>query len=190
MTKAVQASRGCRGVLATLALLVAAGCGTTSRVYPGVSREVLWQAALGAARHPQYADWFVAENGVFVDETDGRIEIFRELKRDRAKPGAALKRESETWTLAVTVDTADRIPKVRIESRNTLRAKGFLAQADHYFAEIDTRLAQAGPAAAVEPVANASTGAAGRLEGPAAQEPLKSPVPPPAPEPERSLQSP
>ena len=129
-------------VLAFAAMLLACGCKTVSRDYPGVSHDQLWQAALGAARNPKYSDWFVTENGVFVDEAENRIEIYRELKRDYAPPGAALRRESETWTFSVHVDSEDRVPKVFLDTRTAIRTPNFLAEADHFFGEIDARLAQ------------------------------------------------
>lgn len=128
--------------LACLSVACAVGCSTVSRDYPGVSHDELWQAALGAANNPKYSDWFVTENGVFVDKADNRIEIYRELKRDYAPPGAALRRESETWTFSVLVDTDDRVPKVFLDTRTAVRTPNFWKQADHFFGEIDARLAQ------------------------------------------------
>lgn len=185
------ATRMTGGLLAAATLSAAlVGCGTVSRDYPGVSREALWGAAVGAAEHPEYSDWVVADNGVFIDETDGRIEIFRELKRDHARNGGGLKREAEKWVLSVNVETSDRIPKVRVESRNSLRAKGFLAQADHYFAEIDQRLAHsnlAAPAVAATPAVTASPNG---LELPTAHEPVKRVTEPAPVDAGRQLQSP
>ncbi len=129
-------------VLACAAIVMAVGCNTVSRDYPGVSHDALWQAALGAARNPKYSDWFVTENGVFVDAEENRIEIFRELKRDYASAGEALRRESETWTFSVQVEADHRVPKVVLNSRASIRPPNFLIEADHFFGEIDSRLAQ------------------------------------------------
>jgi len=129
-------------MLLCVAALCAVGCSTTSRDYPGVSRDDLWQATLLAARNPKYSDWFVTSNGVMVDEADDRIEVYRELKRDHAPPGGALRRESETWTFSIRVDTSDRIPKVSLDTRSKIRTAAFWKQADHLFGEIDARLAQ------------------------------------------------
>lgn len=122
-----------------------AGCSTTSREYPGVGRDALWNAAVGAARHPAYSNWTVAQNGVFTDEPSGRIEVYRELKRDFAPPGSGLERQSETWTYSVQVDMSDRIPRVILDTRSGLRTPAFRRQADHYFEQIDARLAQLPP---------------------------------------------
>lgn len=150
------------------------GCTTTSRDYPGVAPDTLWKAAVAAAQHPHYTDWMVTENGVFVDEAGGRIEVYRELKRDHAPSGAALQRQSETWTLSIHVETHDRLPKVVIDTRSTLRSPGFWKQTDHFFGEIDSRLAQSTRAepATGTPAAAASGNA---LEAPSAREPSKTP---------------
>ena len=161
------AARG--ALVAACAAIALAGCATESRDYPGVTHDALWTAALDAANHPQYDDWIVAENGVFADEGTDRIEIHRELKRDRARDGGALRREGEEWALSVRLEVTDRIPKVLVASRSGFRSHGFLRQADHFFAEIDARLAQrgTGTAAPSQPAVPAN---AGSLEAPSALE--------------------
>ncbi len=164
-----------RALVLSLGCVVAlVGCTTTSRDYPGVAPDALWKAAVAAAQHPHYTDWMVTENGVFVDEAGGRIEVYRELKRDHAPPGAALQRQSETWTLSIHVETHDRLPKVVIDTRSTLRSPGFWKQTDHFFEEIDSRLAQS---TRVEPAAADATASAKgtALEAPSAREPTKTP---------------
>ncbi len=171
--RAVVVSLGC-----ALALM---GCTTTSRDYPGVAPDALWKAAVGAAQHPHYTDWMVAENGVFVDEPGGRIEVYRELKRDHAPPGAALQRQSEKWTLSIRVETHDRLPKVVIDTRSTLRSPGFWKQTDHFFAEIDSRLAQSTRSESTASVAGAAA-SGNALEAPSAREPTKMPASPQSPQ--------
>ncbi len=145
----------------------------TSRDYPGVAPDALWKAAVGAAESPRYTDWMVTENGVFVDEPGKRIEIYRELTRDHAPLGAALQRQSEIWTFSVRVQTDDRIPKVVIDTRSTLRSRGFWKQTDHFFGEIDSRLAQRPP---VAPVSGETPAAAeGAAAKGAAQPPMQAP---------------
>ncbi len=129
--------------LLTLALLAwCIGCSSASRDYPGVSPDALWQATVGAARNPKYSDWFVAENGVFLDEAEGRVEVYRELKRDYGPPGGALRRENQTWTFSIRVEADDRIPRVLLDTRTKIRTQDFWKQADHFFSEIDARLSQ------------------------------------------------
>ena len=164
-------------------ILLAAGCNTVSRDYPGVSHDELWQAALGAARNPKYSNWFVTENGVFVDADANRIEIYRELKRDYAEPGEALRRQSETWTFSVLVDADDRVPKIVLNSRAAIRPPNFLTEADHFFGEIDSRLAQlpidlSKPASAITTTQVADPNG---LEAPSARDTSTQTIPDPLP---------
>ncbi len=164
-------------------ILLAAGCNTVSRDYPGASHDELWQAALGAARNPKYSNWFVMENGVFVDENANRIEIYRELKRDFAEPGEALRRQNETWTFSVLVDADDRVPKIILNSRAAIRPPNFLTEADHFFGEIDSRLAQlpmdsSKPASAITTMQVADPNG---LEAPSARDTSTQTIPDPAP---------
>lgn len=165
------------------AILLGAGCNTVSRDYPGVSHDELWQAALGAARNPKYSNWFVTENGVFVDADANRIEIYRELKRDYAEPGEALRRQNETWTFSVLVDADDRVPKIILNSRAAIRPPNFLTEADHFFGEIDSRLAQlpmdsSKPASAITTMQVADPNG---LEAPSARDTSTQTIPDPAP---------
>ncbi len=155
------------GLLSMVALI---GCTTTSRDYPGVAPDALWKAAVAAAQHPRYSDWMVTENGVFLDEPQRRIEVYRELKRDFAPPGAALQRQSETWTFSIHLETDDRLPKVVIDTRSTLRAPGFWKQTDHFFGEIDARLAQGATAATSGDDQQPASSGANALESPSALE--------------------
>lgn len=132
-----------------LAALVAAaaGCGGVVRTYPGVSREALWRAAVGTAERPTgYDDWHVVENGVYSDEPSGRIEIYRELKRDYTPAGQKRRRQQETWALSVQLETEDgQIPALRISQNSTVRSPRFSLEADRFFDEVGLRLAQASP---------------------------------------------
>ena len=170
-------------VLASAAILLGVGCNTVSRDYPGVSHDELWQAALGAARNPQYSNWFVTENGVFVDAGANRIEIYRQLKRDYAEPGEALRRQSETWTFSVLVEADHRVPKIILNSRAAIRPPNFLTEADHFFGEIDSRLAQlpidlSNPASAITTTQVADPNG---LESPTARDTSTQTIPDPAP---------
>ncbi len=144
-------------LIACLSTIGVAGCAMATRDYPGVNRDALWNATVGAARQPKYSEWFVAENAVFEDASDGRIEIYRELKRDYAPPGGALRRECETWALSIRVDAEDRVPIVSIDSRSKFPSQNFWKQADHFFGEIDARLAQVPDANVVIPGVTASS---------------------------------
>lgn len=136
-----------RAALGVVALVALAGCGGIVRTFPGVSRDALWNAAVGTAERPTgYDDWHVVENGVYVDEPSGRIEIYRELKRDYTPVGQKRRRQQETWALSVLLETEDgQIPAIRISQNSTIRSPGFSLEADRFFDEVGLRLAQASP---------------------------------------------
>lgn len=133
--------------MCTAIAVAMAGCGGVLRNYPGVSREALWRAALGTAERPTgYSDWHVVENGVYADEPTGRIEIYRELKRDYTPAGQTRRRQHETWALTVQLETDEgQLPAIRIRQNSTIRSPRFTLEADRYFDEVGLRLAQATP---------------------------------------------
>lgn len=157
-------------LLAMLPLLGGCRLGSVSRAYPGVSEQQLWSATVLAARQPELTDWFVTENGVFVDEATHQIEIHRELKRD-VMNGQAMRRQTEIWSFSIEVDASDRIPRVIMQPRGRVRGGSFFSQSDQFFRQIDARLAQhpsmhdglTPPAANVE--------ATGGLEAPISHDP-------------------
>lgn len=136
-----------RAALGALAVVALAGCGGIVRAYPGVSREALWNAAVGTAERPTgYDDWHVVENGVYADKPSGRIEIYREIKRDYTPVGQKRRRQQQTWALSVLLEMEDgQIPAIRISQNSTLRSPGFSLEADRFFDEVGLRLAQASP---------------------------------------------
>ena len=136
-----------RGALCVAAIVAIAGCGGIARNYPGVSRDALWAAAVGTAERPTgYDDWHVVENGVYADKPLGRIEIYRELKRDYTPVGQKRRRQQETWALSVQLETEEgQIPSIRISQNSTIRHPRFTLEADRFFDEVGLRLAQASP---------------------------------------------
>lgn len=133
-----------RALACAAAALGLAGCGGIVRDYPGVSREALWAAALGVAERPtSYDDWHLVTNGVYPDEAGGRIEIYRELKRDWQPLGQVRRRESETWSLTVQLEPDTTIQALRITQNSTIRHRRFPLEADRFFDEVGLRLAQA-----------------------------------------------
>lgn len=157
-------------LLAVLPLLGGCRLGSVSRAYPGVSEQQLWSATVMAARQPEMTDWFVTENGVFVDDVAHRIEIHRELKRD-VMNGQAVRRQTEIWSFTVDVDMSDRTPRVIMQPRGRLRGGSFFSQSDQFFRQIDVRLAQHPSMHEGLTSPAASTQAEGGLEAPIAHEP-------------------
>ena len=168
--------------LGVAALLALVGCGGTARPYPGVSRDALWNAALGTAERPTaYDDWHVVENGVYADKASGRIEIYRELKRDYTPAGQKRRRQQETWALSVQLETEEgQIPAIRISQNSTIRSPRFTLEADRFFDEVGLRLAQASPQGVpgmprgdAEPARGVPDAGADALSVPDAREPVR-----------------
>ena len=96
-----------RVLVPVVVLLVAGGCTTIERTFEGYRSDQVWTAMVAAAETPAYADWTVAANDVWVDESEQRIEIHRHLRRVLHRPGADPLRETQTWRF-----------EVRLEGRN------------------------------------------------------------------------
>jgi hypothetical protein len=139
-------------VLRPIALAVAAvpllsGCAQT-RTYEGYSRDEVWQAMVSAAKHPRYRDWVVMDNQISTDEPDARVEIWRELKRDVVLPGQKPYREEAEWRMTSALEDGPA-PIVRFSTSDLCVPAHFWLQADHYFDEVQSRLAM--PAQAFAP---------------------------------------
>ena len=96
-----------RVLMPVVVLLVAGGCTSVERTFDGYNSDQVWTAMVAAAETPAYADWTVASNDVWVDESAHRIEIYRHLRRVLYRPGADPHRETQTWRF-----------EVRLEGRN------------------------------------------------------------------------
>lgn len=176
-------------LLAALPLLGGCRLGSVSRAYPGVSEQQLWSATVLAARQPELTDWFVTENGVFVDEAAHRIEIHRELKRDVMK-SQAVQRQTEVWSFSVDVDASDRVPRVIMQPRGRIRGGSFFSQSDQFFRQIDARLAQLPSMHEGLTPAAATPEREGGLEAPIAHEPSPQQRVPPSEAPASPTQQP
>lgn len=114
------------------------------RSYEGHTRAEVWEAMVQAAQYPRYRDWVVQENNVWADESGERVEILRELKRDVVLPGQKPYREQAEWRLRAVLEPGFP-PTVRMTTQDICVPAHFWLQADHYFDEIQSRLAQAPP---------------------------------------------
>lgn len=74
-------------VLVPLVTAGIAGCASVEREFDGSPTNQVWSALVAAAESPEYdgpdpADrWTVVENEVWIAPEEGRIEIYRRLKR-------------------------------------------------------------------------------------------------------------
>ncbi len=112
-----------------------AGCTSKSAVFPGRSPEQVWTAVVAVAEQPHYDRWVVAENNVWVDPTNDRLEVQRTLKRDLHRQDSPAVREVEKLEMQIVLERTEP-PAVTATMRNSmLRGKAIIA-IDHFFNEV------------------------------------------------------
>jgi len=97
-------------------VLPLAGCATVRQSFPGSTADQVWTALVVVAERPQYDDWTVPTNEVWVDEPNRRIEVYRRLQRVLYRPGAGPHRERRTWRFEIRLEPTDP-PEAVFESR-------------------------------------------------------------------------
>ena len=97
-------------------VLPLAGCATVRQSFPGSTADQVWTALVVVAERPQYDDWTVPTNEVWVDEPNRRIEVYRRLQRVLYRPGAGPHRERRTWRFEIRLESTDP-PEAVFESR-------------------------------------------------------------------------
>lgn len=75
------------------------GCTTNSAVFEDRSPEQIWTVMVTVAQSPEYEDWTIMANDVWVDPNYDRIEIHRRLKRDYHEPNLEPVRQIETYDM-------------------------------------------------------------------------------------------
>jgi hypothetical protein len=146
-----------------------AGCTTRSATFGGYGDDQVWSAMVAAARTPEYDDWKVRDNEVFVDDASRRLEVYRVLKRLYVTPFADPRKEEEEWRLQIVLgrDEALDAPTVDFTARQISVPAHVWREADRYFAQVRSLLG-----------APTSTGEA---EAPSSRANDSVPVPPPLP---------
>ncbi len=128
------------------ALLTAGGCTYVDYAFEGYTSDQVWKAMVVAAETPTYSDWKVAENNVWVDKTEYRIEIYRKLRRVLNRPDSEPRREEQTWKLDIRVIAVDP-PKARLVSRGSAVPIHATREGHRYFLDVhDLLLSVAGEA--------------------------------------------
>jgi hypothetical protein len=130
-----------------IALLVAAsGCTSRSTTFEGYGEDQVWSAMVAAARTPEYDDWKVRDNEVYVDESGRRLEVFRILKRLYVTPHSDPRKEEEEWRLQIVLSHDGDLgaPTVDFTARQVSVPAHVWREADRYFAQVRMLL---GPAA-------------------------------------------
>jgi hypothetical protein len=129
-------------VVSATMLLTSVGCTTRSQVFDGYGDDQLWTAMVATARSPEYDDWKVSDNQVFVDDASRRIEIYRVLKRTYVTPWSDPLREDLEWRFQVVLsrDSADDPPLVDFTARQIAVPAHVWSEADRYFAQMRSYL--------------------------------------------------
>jgi hypothetical protein len=123
----------------TLAALLC-GCTSRSQVFEGYADDQLWTAMVATARTPEYDDWKITENEVFVDETGRRVEIYRVLRRTLVSPYADARRETAEWRFQVALSADEGTPMIDFTARQAAVPAHVWTEADRYFAQMRTLL--------------------------------------------------
>jgi len=125
----------CRMLMPVVVLLVAGGCTTIERTFDGYGSDQVWTAMVAAAETPVYADWTVAANDVWVDESEQRIEIYRHLRRVLYRPGADPHPETQTWRFEVRLEGHDP-PMASFVSRGVGLPTDAQYEANRFFLDV------------------------------------------------------
>ena len=124
-------------LLATLVLLT--GCTSKTVVYPDRTPEQVWTVMVAAARFPDYPDWTLMSNDVWIDANYDRLEIHRRLKRDYHQPTLDPVRQVETYDLQFVLERTEP-PAITGTVRNTVIPVKGTAQLDLYFEQVHALL--------------------------------------------------
>src|SRR5262245_61198706 len=81
-----------------------AGCTSVKQSFQGVPTDQAWTAMKAVAENPRYDDWYLAENEVWVDEPDHRIEVYRRLQRVLYRPAAKPFPQEQAWRFQIRLE--------------------------------------------------------------------------------------
>jgi hypothetical protein len=124
-----------RLLMPLVVLLAAGGCTSVERSFDGYGSDQVWTAMVATAESPAYADWKVAANDVWVDESEQRIEIFRHLRRVLYRPGADPHHETQTWRFEVRLE-GHNPPTATFVSRGVGLPTSAQFEADRFFLDV------------------------------------------------------
>lgn len=126
-------------IVTSIALL--GGCANRTATFPGHSDPEVWNAMVTVAENPVYDDWHVFENEVMAARPEGRIEIYRILRRDLVRVGQDPIRQEEGWRFNVQFLQTEP-PTIRFITRQAAVPAHLWREADRYFADMRTILAR------------------------------------------------
>jgi hypothetical protein len=144
-----------------------------------------------AAEQPKYGDWHVVENDVWADETSGRIEVYRLLRRYKDPPGQWARLEDQTWKFSIQFEPVEP-PSATFRVRSWGVPSHSWGEGDRYFDQVWELLGgrplevagqAAGEAAGPEglaPAVSAPASGTPKPEAAGSPTPAEPPVDPPA----------
>lgn len=116
-------------------LLVLSGCTSKRYAYPGHTPDQVWTVMQAVAESPEYDDWHLTMNEVWVDEEQARIEVYRELRRTLHRPRSRPVNQRRTWRLQFVLEDRDP-PTVRFVSRGMGVPAQALDEANRYLVDV------------------------------------------------------
>ena len=144
-------------VFGITATILSSGCTSRTQVFEGHGDERVWTAMVAAARTPEYDDWKISDNEVFVDDESRRIEVYRVLRRTLVTPYSDPRREREEWRFRI--DLGEQGPAASPEVTFTARQIAIPAhawdEADRFFNQVRLLL---GPVVGLEAATGSGTG--------------------------------
>lgn len=121
------------GVVAAAAL--ATGCTTVRQEFRGRDAGQVWTAMQAVAQSPEYRDWHVMENEVWVDPNQARLEIFRVVERSYNRAGGRPWHERKNWKFQVSMEETDP-PIARFTSRGLAVPARASEEGRRFFADV------------------------------------------------------
>lgn len=94
---------------------------------------------LAVAESPEYDDWHVTMNEVWVDDEQARIEVYRELRRILHRPRQQQVNQRRTWRFQITLEDDDP-PTARIVSRGMSVPAHAMKEVDRYLVDVRSML--------------------------------------------------
>lgn len=122
-------------ILAGLVVVLTTGCTTQSAAFPGRSPEQVWTALVTVSEEPQYDNWVLIENNVWVDSNYDRVEIYRRLRREVHRIESPTIREDELLELQFVLERTEPPVVTGVVRNPMVRGKGLLAL-EHIFGEM------------------------------------------------------
>ena len=108
------------------------GCTTVQREFLGLPSDQVWTAMVAVANTPDYDDWTVTQNDVWVDPASRRIEIYRRMRRVIHQPAYKARRENREWRFQVIFEP----PMATFTSRGMGVPSHAQEEAEHFFDDV------------------------------------------------------